>query len=215
MAEDKKDEKDEKIEVPVAVLTKIQEQLADQELKMAELENKNAGLEELLSKASTTGETKIREKKTFEPKFRTVRVRKYPIAGDVDKLGYVVGWTSRGAYQVVDKSGISPAVVDMIDLIFLGKEKNTNGKLQAEQVKLLDFMNRGIQVHCKIIDTDRKEVPVPTGEEIDVTVFDPQHGLISTGEKVDGYVSYSQIKYQVQIPGVAEPVWIDSLYANA
>lgn len=207
--------KEGEIAVPENVLTKIQEQLSDQELKMTELENKNAGLEELLAKAGTAGETKLREKKNFEPKFRTIRVRKYPMAGDVEKMGYIVGWSSRGAYQEVDKTGISPQIVDYIDVIFLGNERSTNGKLQAEKIKLLDFMNKGIQINCKILEQKREEKAVPTGEEINVSVFDPQHGLITTGDIIDGYVTYSDIQYKIQIPGVTEPVWIDALYANA
>lgn len=208
-------DKDKKVEVPLAVLTEIQEKMAQMELDLVERDNKMAGLEELLAKAGGEGEPKLRQKKNFEPKFRTVRLRKYPILGDVEKLGYVVGWTNRGAYQEVDKSGISPQVIDYIDLIFLGHEKNEKGKLQAEKVKLLDFMNKGIQIHCKILDMKKKNVDVPTGEEINVSVFDPQHGLISTGDVIDGYTSYSEIKYKVQIPGVQDAVWIDALYCNS
>lgn len=214
MAEDKKVLKEGEIAVPESVLTKIQEDIAANEIRMAELENKNAGLEELLSKAGTQGETKLREKKTFEPKFRTLRLRKYPMKGDVNNMGYVIGWSNRGAYQEVDRTGIAPQIVDYIDVMFLGHDKK-DGKLQAEKIKLLDFMNQGIQVNCKILETKREEIPVPTGEEINVTVFDPAHGLMSTGDIIDGYTSYSDIKYKVQIPAVAEPVWIDSLYANS
>lgn len=207
---------DKKIEVPEKVLIDIQERMAKQELDMEELKNKNAGLEELLAKAGTEGEPKLRQKKSFEPKFRVVRLRKYPIAGNIEDQGVVVGWSNRGAYQEVDRSGIAPQIVDYIDLQFLGHEKNEEtGKLKFEKVKLLDFMNNGNQMHCKILDTKKENKDVPTGEEINVSVFDPQHGLVATGDIIDGYTSYSEIKYQVQIPGVAEPVWIDSLYCNS
>lgn len=212
MAEEEK--KENKVEVPEKVLIKIQETLAEQELKMAELENKNAGLEEMLAKAGTVGEQKLREKKTFAPKFRTVRMRKYPIAGDIENMGFIVGWTNRGAYEEVDRSGVVPTIVNFIDVIFLGKEKK-DGKIQAEKIKLLDFLNKGVQVHCKIMETKREEKSVPTGEEINVSVFDPQHGLISTGEIIDGYTSYSDIQYKIQIPGISAYVWVDALYANA
>lgn len=208
-------EEDKKIEVSEKTLIKIQEDMAEMERQREEDRAKVAGLEEALAKAGTTGEVKLREKKSFEPKFRTVRVRKYPIAGDPENLGYVVGWTNRGAYQEVDRSGISPQVVDYIDIIFLGKEKNEKGKLSAEKVRLLDLMNKGIQVHCKIIEQKKDEKQVPTGEEINVSVFDPQHGLVSTGDTIDGFTSYSEIEYKIQIPGVNEPVWIDSLYCNS
>ena len=208
--------KDEVVEVPLSVLTKIQEDLANQELKMEELASKNAGLEELLSKgAETSGEPKLREKKTFEPAFRTVRVRKFPIAGNIENMGYVVGWTNRGAYEEVDRSGISPQVVNYIDVIFLGAEKNKAGVLQAEKIKLLDLLNNGIQVHCKILDTHKEKKDIPTGEEISINVFDPQHGLVATGETIDGYTAFSEITHKIQIPGTVKPIWIDGLYCNA
>lgn len=210
------DKEEKTIEVPEALLVGMQEQMAELERKVAEGEAKNAGIEEILAKGVPTNEEqKLREKKSFEPKFRTVRMRKYPIAGDDTNLGWVVGWTNKGAYQEVDRTGMSPQIVDYIDIIFLGQEKTEEGKIKAEKVRLLDLMNKGQQVHCKIVETKREDIPVPTGEEIDVSVFDPQHGLISTGEKVDGYSVFSDIKHKIQIPGVAEAVWVDSLYANS
>lgn len=203
------------IEVPADTLVKMQEEMAELQRKVADNEAKSAGIEELMSKAAEVGsEPKLREKKNFEPKFRTVRLRKYPIAGDIENPGYIVGWTSRGAYQSVDKTGISPQIVDMIDVVFLGQERNEDGKIKAESIKLLDLYNRGQQVHCKILETKREEIKTPTGEEIDVTVFDPAHGLMATGEKVDGYIVNSEIKYKLQVPGVDEQVWIDSVFCN-
>lgn len=211
--EDKK--KGEVVEVPLKTLTDIQEKMAEMERLREEDQAKMAGLEAMLDKGATPeGQPKLREKKNHEPKFRTVRLRKYPILGDHENLGYVVGWTSRGAYNEVDKTGLKPELVDFIDVIFLGKEKNKDGKPQAEKIKLLDLMNKGIQVHCKIIDKEVNNKDVPTGEEISVQVFDPKHGLVATGEIIDGFTSYSEIKYKIQIPGIAEPVWVDSLYCN-
>lgn len=209
------EKKDETVEVPMSLLTKMQEDMALMERKQADLEAKNAGLEELFAKdASTEGGEKLREKKSFEPKFRTVRIRKYPIAGDVNNLGYVIGWTNRGAYQEVDRSGVSPQLVDYIDIMFYGQDKTKEGKLKAEKVRLLDLLNNGVQIHCKI--TDVKKVPrkEPTGEEIDVTVFDPTHGLVGTGDKIDGYTAYSDITYTIAIPGVPEPVEVDGTFVN-
>lgn len=207
-------EKEGVVQVPQSVLTKLQEDMAAQEKKMADLEAKNAGLEQLFAdSARAEGEPKLREKKNFEPKFRTVRLRKFPVAGGPE-LDYVVGWTNKGAYQEVDRSGISPQIVDYIDIIFLGQQKPKDGKIKAEKVRLLDLMNRGVQVHCKILNTKKESKMVPTGEEINVTVFDPQHGLTQTGDTIDGFVTYSDIEYTVQIPGVAEPVVIDGLFVN-
>jgi hypothetical protein len=190
----------------------LQEQIADQDRKIADMEARNAGLEEMFAKGATvSGEPVIREKKNFEPKFRTVRIRKYPVAGG--ELGYVIGWTNKGAYQEVDRSGVAPSIVDYIDILFLGHEKK-DGKLQAEKVKLLDLLNKGVQVHCKILKTDKEINKVPTGEEINVSVFDPQHGLVQSGDVIDGYVTFSEVKYTIQIPGVDEPVIIDSTFCN-
>lgn len=203
--------------VPTSMLNDIQDQMRAFELKQAELEAKNAGLEALLESnkdANTIGEPKLREKKTFEPKFRTVRLRKFPMKGDYENQGYVVGWTQRGAYQKVDRSGVNPVNVDYLQVFFLGHERDKDGKLQAEEIKLLDLLTHGTQVVCKILKVNREDVKVPTGEEIDVTIFDPAHGLVSTGDKVDGYVGRTDISYVLDVPGVTGPVEIDGLYVN-
>jgi hypothetical protein len=203
------------IQVSEKSLLAMQEKMAELERQREEDRSKMAGLEELFSKsASAQGENKLREKKNFEPAFRTVRIRKYPIAGDFDNLGYVIGWDKRGAYQEVDRTGVTPQVIDFINIFFLGKERNAQGKLSAEKVRLLDLMNNGIQVHCKVIDTKRVENKVPTGEEIDVSVFDPQHGLVATGDKIDGYFTQSDIDYTISIPGIEKPVEIGSEFVN-
>lgn len=212
-------------------LTSILEQQAKVEKEMEDLKAKNAGLEEMFSKTQEAGQQggeKLRERKNFEPSFRTVRIRKYPIAGDIENLGYVIGWTNRGAYQKVDRDGIAPTVVDYIDIIYLGREKSKDGKIQAESVKLLSLLNAE-QVHCKVLDvkdykgrsftatypkTGLAEEKVPTGEEISVTTWDPKHGLVESGEKIDGYVAFTNLSYVIQIPGVAEPVEIDAKFAN-
>ncbi len=202
------------------MLEQIQEQMGRMETEIEEVKGKNAGLEAMLesgSAASTIGEEKkgLREKKSFEPKFRTARMRKYPIAGDVTNMGFVVGWTSRGAYQEVDRTGVNPQVVDFIEVIYLGHERGEDGKLKAEKIRLLDFLNKGEQIVCKIINVERKEVKQPTGEEINVTVFDPQHGLVSTGDVVDGFVTFSETKYTLQVPGIDKTVEVDGTYVNS
>lgn len=203
-----------KIEVDESVLIAMQKQMADTERKMADIEAKNAGLEELFAKgANPEGEGKLREKKSFEPKFRTVRLRKYPVAGGPE-TDFVVGWTNKGAYQEIDRSGITPQIVDYIDVIFLGQQKTKDGKIKAEKIRLLDLFNKGEQIHCKIIEMKRRDVKVPTGEEIDVTVFDPAHGIVSTGDKIDGYITQSEIQYTVKIPGVDANVEIDGEFVN-
>lgn len=205
------------VQVPQSVLTQMQEQMALLEKKDADREAQMAGFEAMIEAgkaAEGSDEPKLRKGKSFEPKFRTVRIRKFPIAGEYENQGYVVGWTSRGAYQEVDRSGVTPQVVDFIDVIFLGQEKTADGKIKAEKVRLLDLMNKGSQIHCKILDTRKEVREVPTGEEIDVSTFDPQHGLIATGEKVDGYTAFTDIVHTIQIPGVEKPVEIDAMFCN-
>lgn len=216
MADDKEKKDEKTVEVPEKMLAEIQEQMSKFERDLENERSMRVGLEEQLANAggSVVGEAKLREKTTFEPKFRTIRLRKYPIAGDVNDQGFVIGWTNRGAYQEVDKSGVNAVIVDYIDILFLDHDKTAAGKVKAEKVKLLDLLNRGEQVHCKVIDSKDEKIKQPTGEEIDVSVFDPQHGMTATGEKVDGFVTYSNIQYLVQVPGRAEPVWIDALYCN-
>lgn len=209
---DKTDKKENVVEVPLKLLTEMQEQLASQEKRLVDAEAKNAGLAELMNRADTTEAPKLREKRNFEPKFHTVRLRKFPKAGG-DELHYVKGWTNKGAYQEVDRTGVSPQIVDFIDIIYLGDETTKDGKIKAEKVRLLDFLNKGQQVHCKILEHKTETLKVPTGEEIDVTLFDPQHGMISTGDKIDGYVVQTETKFKVNIPGHGE-AWIDAEFVN-
>lgn len=209
-------DKDAVVEVPQKQLTEMMEAIARAEKAAADAEAKAAGIEEMFAAqkgAEAEGGTKLREKKNFEPKFRTVRLRKYPIAGGPD-MGYVVGWTNKGAYQEVDRTGVSPQTVDFIDIIFLGQEKTKDGKIKAEKVRLLDLMNKGIQVHCKVIEQKSTPRVEPTGEEIDVTVFDPQHGLIATGDKIDGYTAFSDTQYTIKIPDISDPVVVDGQFLN-
>lgn len=202
------------VQIPQADLSKIMETLAENERKIAEMEINQAGFAEQVSKAGTD-EPKLREKTSREPKFRTVRMRKYPMKGDFDKQEFIVGWSNRGAYQMVDKSGITPVIVDMLDIQFLGHERNPDGKLAFEAVPLLSLLNKGVQVHCKIVDVKTEPRKEPTGEEIDISVYDPQHGMTSTGEKIDGYVAYSDITYTIQIPGKTDTIQVDGKFVNA
>lgn len=199
--------------------------LADMQAKMLELETKDAnrdaemeGLRAIAERAANGGEegtTKLRERKNFEPKFRTVRLRKMPIAGDFDNMGIVSGWTKRGAYQQVDRTGIAPTIVDFIDVIFAGHEKNPEtGNLQAEKIRLLDLMNSE-QVVCKVIGQENDPHKVPTGEEISVMEFDPKHGLTPTGDMVDGYTAYDDITYTLQIPGVSDALKVNGAFVNS
>lgn len=199
------------------MLTTVMEQMADLEKKVADSNAKNQGLEELFTQATgdkdPSGNKRLREKKNFEPAFRTVRVRKYPIMGDIENMGYVIGWTDRGAHQKVDRTGVSPQIVDFIDVVFLGHEKDENGKLKAEEIPLLSLLNAP-QIHCKILEVKVNPEKVPTGEEISISVFDPKHGLVSTGEIIDGWVAFTNRSYVIQIPGIADPVTVDEKFLN-
>lgn len=205
---------DEMVSVPSSLLADIQKRLTDAETTAANAEARAAGVESMLAdskSADPLGEKKLREKKNFEPKFRTVRLRKYPIGGG--EPGFVIGWTKKGAYQEVDRSGVAPLVVDYIDVIFLGHEKNAEGKPVAEKVRLLDLLNKGEQTNVKILKTVRDDIAYETGEEIHVTTWDPQHGLVDTGETVDGYFKMSDITYTVDVPGFG-PVEVNGDFVN-
>ncbi len=207
--------KDGEVAVPQETLKNILERLDGAEKRAEDAELKVQGLAESISSGLETSDVpRLREKKNFEPKFKTVRLRKYPMGGEHENLGYVVGWTSRGAYQMVDKSGVSPIVVDFIDVIFLGHEKKPDGSINAESVRLLDLMNRGEQVHCKVLEEKKDPKVKPTGEEIHTTTFDPKHGLVDTGEVIDGYVAYSDITLVLQVPGIEKPVTVDAIFVN-
>lgn len=205
------------VEVPVKVLTEMQEQMAKMEREAIERDARYAGVEAMLAEsqaANTEGPgKKLRERKTFEPAFRYLRLRKFPIAGDHENLGIVVGWNNRGAYQEVDVSGVTRQIVDYIDIAFLGQERSKEGKLKYEKVKLLDLLNNSFQESYKIVDTKVSPEKVPTNEEIDITVFDPAHGMVATGEKIDGYTMFTNRSYLVAIPG-HEDTWIDEKFAN-
>lgn len=211
------EEKDKKpevmVEVPQATLETIQKKMLEMEREIEDQKGANAGLKEMLEAQGKDGggETKLREKKSYEPKFRTVRLRKYPVAGKYEDQDYVIGWTARGAYREVDRTGISPEIVDYIDVIFL---RNKDKKI-AEKIRLLSLLNEGVQEHCKILEVKKHNDKVPTGEEIDVTTWDPQHGLIATGEKVDGYTMFSDDNYVIQIPGHPEPITINEKFINS
>lgn len=213
-AENKQQE--EMVSVPAGILADIQKRLLDAETAAANAEARAAGVESMLADskgADALGEKKLREKKSFEPKFRTVRLRKYPMAGDSTQMGYVGGWTKKGAYQEVDRSGVAPVMVDYIDVIYLGHEKNAEGTLVAEKVRLLDLLNKGEQVAVKILKTVREDVAHDTGEEIHVTTWDPQHGLVDTGDTVDGFYKISEITYTVDIPGLG-PTDVNGEFVN-
>ncbi len=213
-------------------IASILESQANTEKALEDLRAKNAGLEAMFEAnkgADTNGEKKLRERKNFEPAFRTVTLKKYPIKGDVENLGYVIGWTNRGAYQRVNRDGIAPVVVDYIDIIFLGHERNEEGKLQAESVPLLSLLNAA-EVNCKVLEvkdyngekfrityppTGQGVRKMPTGEEINITTFDPKHGMVATGDMIDGWVGFTDLTYVIQIPAVPEPVEVDGKYLNA
>lgn len=223
--------KEGEVVVTQKTLTDVLERAAAAEKSAADAVAKTEGLQQMWENEKgpdTTGEKKLRERKNFEPAFRTVGIKKYPIAGDVENVGYVIGWTNRGAYQKVDKTGVAPVIVDYIDIIFKGRERNDEGKLQAESVPLLSLINAP-EVTCKVLEikdyegkpfrlmyppTGQGEEKMPTGEEIRITVFDQKHGMMETGETIDGYVGFTNLTYVIQVPGLPEPLEIDGKYVN-
>lgn len=212
MAEPDKKKDEEMASVPMSILKDIQERLAAAEIKAESKDGIIEGLKSMLEeKADSKGEETLRKRKDFTPKFRSVRLRKYPVNGDASKLDYIVGWTERGAYEEVDRNGLSPQMVNYIEVFFLSQPK------KAEKIRILDMLNKGIQVSCKVVKDNVPESKkiVGTGEEISVSVFDPHHGMVSTGEIVDGFTTYHDSEYLVEIPGSDEPVWISGRFLNA
>lgn len=216
--ENKGNEKPEEVStVPTKMLVEMQKQMAQNEKDNAELKAKLAGIEVLMEEdKETVSEPALKKKKSFEPAFRTAKLRKFPIKGDFENQGYVIGWTDRGAYEEVAMTAMGPAKTLFIDLVFAGLEKNAEGKAQAEKVNYLKFLNDSTIERFKIIETKREDNEVATGEEIDITVFDPQHGLMSTGEKIDGYTVFTNVKHKISVPEVnnGEAFWIDAIYCS-
>lgn len=192
------------------LIAQMQKQMFDMEKRLEEESLARAGLEEIVATQQGASENgaPLRERKTREPKFRTLRLREFPIGGDFNNKGIVIGWTNRGAYQEVDKTGLRPEIVDYIDIFFLDHDA------KPEKVRLLDLLNNGVQKHYKIKSkNETKDVKILTGEEIEVTAFDDAHGTVGTGEMIDGFVGHSDITYTIEIPGHAD-IEIDQLYVN-
>lgn len=219
--------------VSTKTLEAIQEQMAAMATDLENEKLKRMGLEDLFAAESgKTTEPGLREKKNIEPTFRTVYLRKYDPtnSGDPDKEDFIVGWTPRGAYRKPVDNGLGgKEFVEFLDIILLNSEKTKDGKIQAISVPALDVMNNGHRVACRIADikdykgnsfkptypqTGQAERKVATGEEISVTTWDPRHGLIDSGEMVDGWVAFSDLTFLVQIPGRAEPYEIDQRFVN-
>lgn len=212
-------------------LTNILEGQAKLETALANETSKREGLEAMFASKDTEAamdEKGLRRRRNFEPAFRTVAIKKLSIGENAEDFRYVIGYTDRGAYPVVDRTGVAPIIVDFIDVILLGAERTDNGKLQSVTVPLLTLINSP-EVNCKVLETKdytgkpfrltypatgQGEQLVPTGEEIAATTLDPKHGLVTTGEIIDGFVGFTNLTFVIQIPGVADPLEIDQKYVN-
>lgn len=223
--------KEGEVVVSAKTLETIQAQMAQMEQDRENDKLKMAGLEEMFAAESgKTSEPGLREKKNTEPTFRTVHLRKYDPAntGDPENEKFIVGWSPRGAYRKAVDNGLGgKEFVEYLDVIFLDSQKD--GKVQAVSVPALDVMNSGHRVACRVLDikdykgqsfkptypqTGQAERKIKTGEEIHVTSWDPKHGLVDSGEIIDGWVAVSDLTFVVQIPGRAEPFEIDQRFLN-
>lgn len=200
------------VEVPQKQLTEIMEKISALEIANADKDAKIAGLA-AMQDAPAVGETPLRQKKTFEPAFRVARLKKLPFNGDPEDMRIVTGWTNRGSYQKVDRSGVAPELIDYMQVIFLGHEKDKDGKLQAFEVRTLDLYNAQ-PIICKIDKEEVNKTKKPTGEIIPVVTYDPKHGNVLTGETVDGWVEEADVTLTLNVPGIPEPVKINSKFAN-
>lgn len=224
--------KEGEVAVSAKTLEAIQEQMATMATEIENEKLKRAGLEEMFAAESgKTTEPGLREKKNTEPTFRTVSLRKYDPAhtGDPESEKFIIGWTPRGAYRKAVDNGLGgKEFVEYLDVIFLDSEK-VDGKVQAIAVPALDVMNSGRRVVCRVLDikdykgqsfkptypqTGQAERKVGTGEEISVTTWDPKHGLVDSGEVIDGWVAFSDLTFIVQIPGRTDPLEIDQRFVN-
>lgn len=223
------------IVVSEATLAKISEQTAKSEKDTEDMRARMAGLEQMV-RDGAEGADKPKHRKEFTPAFRTVTLKKMAMNGEYENEGYVIGWTNRGAYHKIDRSGVSAVAVDYIDVLFLGHERNKEGKLQAESVPLLSLLSCP-EVTCKVLevrdhegkpykiryqpmidpdigldrDGERREY---TGEKIRVKTFDPKHGLQETDDTIEGWVAFTDLTFLIQIPGIEEPIEIDSKFCN-
>lgn len=195
------------VEIPQDQLTEIMSRLSTLEIENANKDAKIAGLQAATAAAAPVGETPLRQKQTFEPAFRTVRLKKMPYKGNVEDKRIVIGWTNRGSYQKVNRDGVAPEIVDYMQLIFLGDEKN------AYETRTLDFYNAETVV-CKVEKESKKTYKKPTGEVIPVVVYDPKHGSVMTGETVDGFIEYTDVELVLSVPGEKEPLTIDAKFVN-
>lgn len=225
--------KEGEVVVSQAMLAQVLAKQQDTEIEMEKMKLKNAGLEELFAqgkdKDDPTGEKKLRERKNYTPAFRTVTLKKFSVDEDPEHAKIVVGWTNRGSYRKVDRSGVAPEIVNYLDIILLDDEKTEDGKLKAYSVPLLTLLEAE-EVTCKVLEmkdykgeqfrpsyppTGFGEKKVGTGEVIRITSWSPEHGLIETGEEIDGWVGFTDLSLILQIPGRPEPLEIDQKYVNA
>jgi len=93
MAEEAK--KSKTVEVSEDMLTGLHRRMLELEKQAETQDGIIAGLKEV--NESKDDGVKLREKKSYEPKFRTARLRKYPVAGNFDDQDYIIGWSDRGA----------------------------------------------------------------------------------------------------------------------
>lgn len=197
---------DKKIEVDESLLLDMQKQIKDLEARTLAAETA------ALVTAVAEGKKDIREIESLTERFKLkeLTLRKLSITGadGKDKGGIVIGWTPRGAYEVVDKSGANAVLVNMMDVFFLG------GSDKPTTIKASDLV-KGERIKCKEISRDMQVVKHKTGEEIEVSEFKTEHGLVATGTIIDGYYAQPEGTYTVSIPEHDKPVTINQMFFNA
>lgn len=202
---DPKEEK--KIEVSESLIVEMQKTLEESKRKIAELEAAN------LVAAVESGKKDIRELESLEERFKNKEytVRKISMRdekGNV-KEDIVIGWTSKGAYPIWDKSGPNAVQVLMYDVFLLNGSKDKPTTISAET------LFSGERVKCTEVSKDINIQKHKTGEEIEVTQWDDKHGITATGIIIDGYYAIPEGTITVKIPGVDEPVTMNINHLNA
>lgn len=170
-----------------------------------------ASLDEV--KAIESGTADIREIENIEEKWkkapkvmhlRSVAMEDPKTKQVVNKV--VVGWTKRGCYVKVKDHPNEPETL-MYDVYFYGDKE----PVAITAKKFLDSP----RIKCMEIGRDITVKKYKTGEELEVTEFDPKHGLKSTGTIIDGYYATPEGTYALKVPGINEPVVVNINHVNA
>lgn len=195
-----------KIEVDESVLTDLMAQLASQKRDIdslnakaliSDVEEGKKGLREVEDAAAKYA------KAPHEYSLRMVSMADTK-GNETKKL--VIGWTAKGCYVKVKDHPNEPETL-MYDVLFYGDEK-------AVPITAKKFKD-GERIKCVEVSRDIKLEKHATGEEMEVTQFDPKHGMTATGIIIDGFDQRPEGTYTLQVPGFPDPITVNMNHVNA